>query len=96
MIKFLFVSFLTIIVSSYAGRALAEDPKQPSSSKTPTTQSSKQSEKFVDKDGDGISDGKEHRFRKRGARHSGGNDGRQMKQLRNQNRNGQGNGSQGR
>jgi len=75
--------------SSFAGPALAGDAAP---SATAKKDSPKPAEAFVDRDGDGISDGLEHRFRKRSGRRRG-SDKKQMKQKRNQNKGGAGNGA---
>lgn len=88
----LLISFFSALTASFAGTAIAEDKGTPSDTPNATASSAVPAEAFVDRDGDGIADGREHRFRKRSGRRSGA-DKKQMKQKRNQNKGGAGNGA---
>lgn len=88
--KILLISLFSALTALFAGPALADDTGKPLNSKNATASSAESSEAFVDRDGDGIADGRENRFRKRSGRRSG-TDNKQMKQKRNQNKGGSGN-----
>jgi hypothetical protein len=85
----LLTSFLVMLASSFAGPALADNAQAPSDistgteRKNPDAPKPEPAEAFVDRDGDGISDGLEHRFRKQSKRRQG-SDKKQTKQKRNQ------------
>jgi len=82
-------------IASFAGRALSDESPKPETQQSTSASGDEMSDGFVDRDGDGIADGKEHRFRKRSGRR--GKEGqKQVKQKRNRNKGSRGNGSQSR
>ncbi len=89
-------SVFAALIASFAGPAFSDEPPTPKPAPAAEGASpSEMSEGFVDRDGDGIADGKEHRFRKRSKRRTqDGN--RQMKQKRNKNKGARGNSPQSR